>query len=666
MLLPPLLAKKSPLIFEKDEEMNVQQMIKQAALSALLLFLVVGCSRTENSEGTPQVDDDETVVIVEPTVTVDISEEVEEPDGLETMIDIMAEDIEGTSWTLSSIDGVDVDEELTLDISEGTLSGYDGCNQFGGTYTVVDGALNIGDDFVVTEQLCPDEEVMALGRQYINSLTSAAALAIDDDTLTVETDSGELIFVPAVDAELLNTQWRLSGLGDGDAIVTTGLDENIFFVLDGETISGSGGCNAFGGTLVIEGESISVGDIESTQEACEDEEVNQRELAFFTMLDNVTRYEVSRDTLNLYDAQDALLASLTVADDADVVIEDDEVVEEETAVQVDPTLLDDIIWSLVYIVVGGDALVPVPDNANPNLIFADGAVSGNAGCNQFNGPVVIEDESIDFGALALTQVACDAELTALETAVVDLLENAATYSVEDGTLELFNADGLPLALFSAAEQLTLFVGPELVDCVGVAPQQCFQVREDIELDYELLYEPIAGFEFEPGFEYEIVVNVTEVIDPPADASTLAYKLVEIVDQQPVEVEVVEEVEEEVAVAVEDLIDIEWRWVRFEDTAGLNDITVADPSLYTLTFMEDGTYAIQLDCNTGTGSYTVENGSITIQPATTTLAACGKDSLANDFILLLEDVVTFVFDDNGNLVLNLRLDGGNVVFTSADG
>ena len=82
-------------------------------------------------------------------------------------------------------------------------------------------------------------------------------------------------------------------------------------------------------------------------------------------------------------------------------------------------------------------------------------------------------------------------------------------------------------------------------------------------------------------------------------------------------------------------------------------------------MPDGTYAIQADCNSGSGAYTITGTSITIQPAETTLIACPEDSLDGEFMRLLDDVVTFVLTDDGMLYMNLMMDAGNMVFAPAD-
>jgi hypothetical protein len=80
---------------------------------------------------------------------------------------------------------------------------------------------------------------------------------------------------------------------------------------------------------------------------------------------------------------------------------------------------------------------------------------------------------------------------------------------------------------------TLYVNRELVDCEGGAgPQKCLQVRREADKPWELFYGGIDGFDFEPGFMYEVRVDVTDVDNPPADASSRRYSLVEVVDKTP--------------------------------------------------------------------------------------------------------------------------------------
>ena len=76
----------------------------------------------------------------------------------------------------------------------------------------------------------------------------------------------------------------------------------------------------------------------------------------------------------------------------------------------------------------------------------------------------------------------------------------------------------------------MWIGPELVECEGVAPMMCLQVAYAADDDYELFYDQIAGFDYREGTSYVIDVTITEVADPPADAASLAYTLVDIVEE----------------------------------------------------------------------------------------------------------------------------------------
>lgn len=78
---------------------------------------------------------------------------------------------------------------------------------------------------------------------------------------------------------------------------------------------------------------------------------------------------------------------------------------------------------------------------------------------------------------------------------------------------------------------TLFVREQLADCQGEAPMKCLQVREAETEEWRNLYAPIEGFEHEPGHAYELRVEVTEVAKPPADGSSLRFRLLEVISKQ---------------------------------------------------------------------------------------------------------------------------------------
>ena len=108
-----------------------------------------------------------------------------------------------------------------------------------------------------------------------------------------------------------------------------------------------------------------------------------------------------------------------------------------------------------------------------------------------------------------------------------------------------------------------------------------------------------------------------------------------------------------------ITDISWEWEKF--TSGDDsEITVDDPTSYTLVLKTDGSVNIKADCNSVLGTYTMEDSSLRIVLGPTTLAFCGEDSLDNQYLPYLENVATYVLD-GGKLYLNLQYDSGNMVF-----
>lgn len=77
---------------------------------------------------------------------------------------------------------------------------------------------------------------------------------------------------------------------------------------------------------------------------------------------------------------------------------------------------------------------------------------------------------------------------------------------------------------------TLYVADKQVPCWGPFERECLQVRYVPEGDWELFYDYIDGFEWYPGYQYELLVSVSPVANPPMDGSSLSYKLIELVSQ----------------------------------------------------------------------------------------------------------------------------------------
>ncbi|HEY2121262.1 MAG TPA: META domain-containing protein [Candidatus Acidoferrum sp.] len=100
----------------------------------------------------------------------------------------------------------------------------------------------------------------------------------------------------------------------------------------------------------------------------------------------------------------------------------------------DPASLSGIEWLLSDL--AGTSVVP---NSKASLSFLDaGRAAGNASCNRFTGSVTISGDSIKFGQLASTRMACaDNAVSAQEDQYLKLLEAANRFELKDNSLLIF-------------------------------------------------------------------------------------------------------------------------------------------------------------------------------------------------------------------------------------
>ena len=112
--------------------------------------------------------------------------------------------LESTEWVLISLNGksIIVGTRITLNFTEVFLSGFMGCNGYGGgpdsgNYIVTDGGtLTIPHQIAVTVQLCSTPEgIMEQEAAYIEVLRSAASYRVVDGLLEIDNAAGETTLV---------------------------------------------------------------------------------------------------------------------------------------------------------------------------------------------------------------------------------------------------------------------------------------------------------------------------------------------------------------------------------------------------------------------------------------------------------------------------------------
>lgn len=98
-------------------------------------------------------------------------------------------------------------------------------------------------------------------------------------------------------------------------------------------------------------------------------------------------------------------------------------------------------WRLVSY---GDpaSLTPAAPDVDTSIIFdEEGQMSGNVGCNGFGGEYSINGDSIVFGQVMSTLMFCEGPAGDQETAILGVLQDAASHAVDGDTLTITSADG---------------------------------------------------------------------------------------------------------------------------------------------------------------------------------------------------------------------------------
>lgn len=98
-------------------------------------------------------------------------------------------------------------------------------------------------------------------------------------------------------------------------------------------------------------------------------------------------------------------------------------------------------WTVEDINGGG-----VIDNSNATLTFSiDGKISGSGGCNYYSGNYQASGKAISInGGMAMTEKACAPALMAQDQRLTSILQNAQSYSINNGKLIILSKNGRPI------------------------------------------------------------------------------------------------------------------------------------------------------------------------------------------------------------------------------
>jgi heat shock protein HslJ len=322
----------------------------------------------------------------------------------------MAQDsnpLTGTKWTL-------VGSGITIEFGDdNSVFGSGGCNRYSGSYTVDGDTITFGA-VASTRMMCMDESVMAREMAFFSALSAATRIETDGEQLTLNYGANQRLIFARVNP-LPGTAWQLISFDGSTPAGTITLQFD-----DQGRATGSGGCNQFGGSFVVESDGIQFSQVISTERACLNDDVMAQESAFYAALSEAVLFSINDDELTITygDNQTLIFAPLTP--------------------------LSNTRWTLTSL--GGAA----PTGAITLDFGVGDRVGGNGGCNTFGSGYTLSGDAISFQPIISTMMACQEPLLAEEILFFEALQSAYSFTLTDDGLTIMYADGLSLVFVPAA------------------------------------------------------------------------------------------------------------------------------------------------------------------------------------------------------------------------
>ena len=184
-------------------------------------------------------------------------------------------------------------------------------------------------------------------------------------------------------------------------------------------VAGFSGCNLYNAPATVDGAKLTVGKAATTAMACEPT-ATDLEASYLANLSNAATFTATADALTIYNKTGKLV--LTYAAGAANPLEGE--------------------WLVTGYNNGKEAVTsPIAGTELTATFTPDGQVSGNAGCNTYNGPYKLDGTSLTVGPLATTMKACEQAIMDQETQFLTALQMPTTVEPSGATVTLRDASG---------------------------------------------------------------------------------------------------------------------------------------------------------------------------------------------------------------------------------
>lgn len=228
-------------------------------------------------------------------------------------------------------------------------------------------------------------------------------------------------------ASITGIDWTLMTIASESGQVEVPAEIGASLRLDDDA-SGFAGCNDFFGGYLLDGDELTFDPLAVTKKLCEGAGQDTED-AYLPALAAVATWAIdSGNRLSLLDADGTeVLAFLS-----------------------DASGIEGVNWLLRSHVLDGD-LMELPGGILVTLRLEDGTASGTGGCNRYSVSYTLDGDSLTFGAIASTFMACLGPAGDAEAAYLENLGAVALWASDGASLTLSDASGAALLGYAAQE-----------------------------------------------------------------------------------------------------------------------------------------------------------------------------------------------------------------------
>jgi heat shock protein HslJ len=195
----------------------------------------------------------------------------------------------------------------------------------------------------------------------------------------------------------------------------------------------------------------------------------------------------------------------------------------------------------------GDNGQPIIFDFNDGIDSPQGTVSGTSGCNRFTGGYGKTSTGIRFDRIAGTRMACPGRAWSSNRRCSRRWRRRSPRSARSRRQAPpggRSSGRRPMVICCSSSSVKAWAGAvrrsmrhparkivyidsQRVECSGVGKMQCYRWRESPDAPWQLWYGAIEGLDFEPGVSYKLRVREYQVPNPPADASSIRWQLLDV-------------------------------------------------------------------------------------------------------------------------------------------